>query len=162
MAELAVAKGRNVQRRGTAAGAVHSQSQGSGFVARFESQQVTYDSILPPADELERLETLQPGVTHWYMSLAEDEARDRRKRQSRVLELQSRHLWFNGIGSLLGTLFAGGIGLIAVGGGIYTMANGMVADFAGAGTALGGLASLVGVYIYGKKTTQRQDDQRGK
>lgn len=153
-----MAKSRNLQRQGTAGGAVDSQSGGGGsFVARFESQQVTYDSILPPADELERLEILQPGAIQWYMRLAEAEAKDRRMRQARVLELQSRQLWFNGIGSLAGLVFAGTIGLVAVGGGIYAMANGLVTDFAGAGTALGGLAALVGVYVYGKRSARGQD-----
>lgn len=66
--------------------------------------------------------------------------------------MQSRALWFNGIGSVGGMLFAGAIGLTAVGGGVYAMISGVVTDFAGAGVALGGLASLAGVYIYGRKS----------
>jgi hypothetical protein len=42
------------------------------------------------------------------------------------------------------------------------MANGLATDFAGAGIALGGLASLAGVYVYGRKTALRRDSQAEK
>jgi hypothetical protein len=47
------------------------------------------------------------------------------------------------------------IGLAAIGGGAYGMVNG--GDIAGAGVALGGLASLVWVYVTGKKSEERQE-----
>jgi len=60
----------------------------------------------------------------------------------------------------LGVLFAGSIGLIGVGGGIYGMIAGKITDLAGAGVVFGALASLVGAYISGRRSGERPDEPR--
>src|SRR5262249_1766399 len=91
------------------------------------------------------LERLQPGITERFIRLTENEAAHRRA-------LQSRLLWFNGANATLGVLFGGLIGVIGVGGGIFGMVTGRVTDLAGAGVAISALASLVGVYMAGRRT----------
>jgi uncharacterized membrane protein len=99
---------------------------------------------MPPAQELEALERLLTGASGRFMSLTEGEAEHRRR-------LQRGALWINGVNSTLGVLFGGCIGMIAVGGGVYGMLSGVITDLAGAGVAIGGLASLVAVYFAGRR-----------
>jgi uncharacterized membrane protein len=111
-------------------------------LTRVESQSV-YHSFLPPAEEIERLEALLPGTFERLLALGEGEAHHRR-------EIQRATLRVNGRNSTMGVLFAGVIGLIAVGGGVAGMSLGLVTDWTGAGVALGGLAALVGTFVVGR------------
>ena len=113
-------------------------------LTQFQSHTVTYHSPMPPARELRLLEQLHAGTTERFLRLTEGEAAHRRRQQSRLM-------WFNGVNATLGVLFGGMIGLIGVGGGIYGMVTGKVADLAGAGVVITALASLVGVFMAGRR-----------
>ena len=117
-------------------------------LTQVQTQSVTYHSPMPPAGELRGLERMLPGATERFMRMTEQEALHRREQQRRAM-------WFNGVNATLGVLFGGMIGLVGVGGGIYGMVTGRVADLAGAGVVLGALASLVGVYMAGRRSGPR-------
>ncbi|HEX8453276.1 MAG TPA: hypothetical protein VF647_14330 [Longimicrobium sp.] len=74
----------------------------------------------------------------------------------RTLDLQSRHLWFSGLNSTLGVMFAGTIGICGVVGGLYAAAQGYITDWAGVSTALASLAALMGVFVVGKTRTNKK------
>ena len=116
-------------------------------LTQVQSHTLTYTGPMPPARELRTLERLQPGATERFLRLVEGEAVHRRA-------LQSRLTWFNGVNATLGVVFGGIIGLVGVGGGIYGMVTGRIADLAGAGVVMTALASLVGVYMAGRRTNR--------
>ena len=113
-------------------------------LTQVQTHTLTYHSPMPPARELRLLERLHSGVTERFLQLTEQEAAHRRA-------LQSRALWFNGLNATLGVLFGGAIGLLGVGGGIVGMVTGRITDLAGAGVVISALASLVGVYMAGRR-----------
>lgn len=85
-----------------------------------------------------------------------------------MAERQAKHnqsmdrlaIWLTFAERFIGQLFGLTIGLAAIGGGVYVMLQGTGAWSYIAGTILGGsgLASLVGVFVYGRKVAQQTED----
>jgi uncharacterized membrane protein len=103
---------------------------------------------LPDPDTLFQYNEIAPGAADRIIAMAEREQRHRHETDRALVRMHSR----NTAGGLVSATL---IGLAAIGGGAYGMVNG--GDIAGAGVALGGLASLVWVYVTGKKSEERQE-----
>lgn len=105
---------------------------------------------LPAPETLFQYNEIAPGAADRIIGMAEREQRHRHDTDRGLLRIYSR----NTAGGLVSATL---IGLAAIGGGAYGMAHG--GDIAGAGVALGGLASLVWVYVAGKKSEERQEQE---
>ena len=101
---------------------------------------------LPAPQTLYEYDQILPGAADRIIGMAEREAQHRHTLEREVLKIQGRNSTFGIFAGLL-------VGLAAILGGVYCVAQG--ADLAGAGVALTGLAALVGVFI-----TQRQSEKR--
>lgn len=76
-----------------------------------------YAGILPHPEHLERFERLHPGTTDRLIAMAEQQGKHRQAMEKKFLNI-------NGFSQIAGTLFAGVICLLSVGGGIYLLATG--------------------------------------
>ncbi len=76
-----------------------------------------YAGALPHPQHLERFEALYPGTTERLITMAEAQGIHRQAMEKKFLN-------FNGFSQVAGTLFAGIVAVMAVGGGIYLLAKG--------------------------------------
>ena len=107
----------------------------------------SFTGPLPPPDVLAKYNDALPGAAERIVSMAERQSAHRQDIEKIVV---SSNAHAQKVGPYLGFVVA----MTAVGGGIYLMAHGD--DVYGLASVIGALASLAGVFIYGK-TKQKQD-----
>ena len=110
--------------------------------------QVSYSGPLPPPEILEHFDRIVPGGAERIFAQFESQSARRQKIEVRVINSNTFVQIFGAVSALI-------LGTIAIGGGLYLVHEGK--SLGGFGAFFAGLASLVGVYIYGKKS---QVDER--
>lgn len=106
-----------------------------------------YAGLLPHPEHLERFEQLQPGTTNRLIAMAERQGEHRQV-------IERKFLNFNGFSQVAGTLFAGAVALMSVGGAIYLLATGHpLTEFA---ACLVPLAPIV--WAFRKARTQQRSE----
>ncbi len=110
--------------------------------------QVSYSGPLPPPQILEQFDRIVPGGAERIFAQFESQSKHRQKIELQVIRS-------NAFAQILGAISASMIGLIATGGGLFLVYQGKSVE--GFGAFFTTLASLVGIYIYGKKS---QADER--
>lgn len=103
--------------------------------------QYTYSGPLPHPEILEHYDRIVPGGAERIFAQFESQALHRQRIESRVIRSNSFVQIFGAISALI-------LGLAAIGGGLFLVYAGKSIE--GFGAFFSGLASLVGVYIYGK------------
>jgi len=104
--------------------------------------QVSYSGPLPQPEVLERYERAVPGSAGRIFKQFEEQSAHRRAIESRVISS-------NTFCQVLGSVSALLVGLLAIGGGLYLVHEGK--SVVGLVALLGTMASLAGVYVYGKR-----------
>ena len=110
------------------------------------SESISYEGPVPPPGLLQEFDQVIPNGADRIMSMAEKQLEHRISLESKVVEANNRD-------SLLGVFFAGMIGLIAISGAIYLLANNK--NIQGLGIFIGTLATLIGVYLRSHKTDEQ-------
>jgi len=121
------------------------------LISMMTSIQETYSGPLPHPSILKGYEDVLPGSADRILQMAENEADHRHKMDNKIITSRSRD-------SFLGVIFGFIISAIGVGGGVYLVATGT----AGVGAAITAmsLSSLVGVFIYGTRESQKQSQNK--
>jgi uncharacterized membrane protein len=114
--------------------------------------QYTYSGPLPHPEILEHYDRIVPGGAERIFAQFESQSSHRQKIEYRVIRSNSFVQIFGAISALI-------LGLAAIGGGLFLVYAGKSIE--GFGAFFTGLASLVGVYIYGKvsQTSERKSKQ---
>ena len=107
------------------------------------SVQYSYSGPLPHPDILERYDGIVPNGAERIFAQFESQSAHRRMIEAKVINSNSFVQVFGAISALL-------LGLLALGGGLFLVHEGK--SLLGFGAFFTGLASLVGVYVYGKKS----------
>lgn len=115
------------------------------------SQQYSFSGPLPPPEVLERYNQAMPGLAERIISMAEQQAKHRQQLETTVV---NSNAFVQKVGPFLGFIVA----MTAVGGGIYLILQGK--DGYGLAAIIGALASLAGVFIYGKKKQRTELDNK--
>ncbi len=124
-----------------------SQSKVVGF-----SKSEIFFGPLPHPEILEKYEQILPGAAERILSMAETQSRHRIGLETRVVDADITN-------SKRGLIFGFTIGLVGIGGGIYSIHLGHV--ISGSLLTGGALASLVGTFVYGshKKRAEIESKQ---
>lgn len=109
--------------------------------------QYSYSGPLPPPEVLERFDRIVPGGAERIFKQFETQSAHRQKIESKVVASNAFVQIFGAISAFL-------LGLLAIGGGLYLVHEGR--SIVGFGAFFMALASLVGVYVYGKKSQARE------
>ncbi len=107
------------------------------------SVQYSYSGPLPHPDILEQYNKIVPNGAERIFAQFEAQSKHRQMIEAKVIASNSFVQIFGAISALL-------LGLIALGGGLYLAYAGK--SLVGFGAFFAGLASLVGVYVYGKRS----------
>lgn len=102
---------------------------------------------MPPAAELERIEQIAPGSVHTLVQMVVDQAAHRQDLEKRVI---GNDIWL----SRIGLAWAFVLGLAIVGGAVYLL--GVDQSIQGFSVLVGGIATLVGVFIHGARTRSKE------
>lgn len=102
---------------------------------------------LPTAEQLGKYESICVGAADRIINMAETQSAHRQKLETIVVESQVKN-------SRLGLWFGFIIGMTTIISGAWVAVNGL--SWIGLCTSLAGLSSLVGVFVYGKKTNQKE------
>ncbi len=116
--------------------------------ARTTGVQVSYSGPLPPPEVLAKFDQVVPGGAERILAQFEAQRARRQRIELRAINSNTFVQIFGAISALL-------LGLLAIGGGLFLVHEGKSLE--GFGAFFTGLAALVGVYIYGKKS---QADER--
>lgn len=108
---------------------------------------VHYSGPIPPPDVLAQYERVLKGSADRILSMAEMQMTHRQ-------ELEKKALTANSINSILGTVSGLMIGLAGMGTGAYCIHLGQNAY--GIASLFGTIASLAGVFIYGKRSNRKE------
>jgi hypothetical protein len=103
-------------------------------------------SILPPADELAAYEKLHPGITERLLTSYEKQQEHRMIIEKNVITGAVRRTY-------RGQVFAFLLGLIAICGGLGLLFLGK--SIIGLSVLIGAVASLIGIFIYGKESNKK-------
>ncbi|MBR0318913.1 MAG: DUF2335 domain-containing protein [Spirochaetia bacterium] len=107
--------------------------------------------ILPPADELERLEHLHSGITERLLSSYEKQVAHRMELEKAVI--------FSGIKRARnGQIIACCLCLLCIIGGFALVFNGK--DAGGFGVIIGAAATMIGAFIYGMNSNRKERIQK--
>lgn len=101
---------------------------------------------MPPPGLLKEFDEVIPNGADRIMSMAEKQLEHRISIESEVVGANNRD-------SLLGVLFAGMVGLIAISGAIYLLANDK--NIQGFSVFIGTLVTLIGVYLRSHKNDEQ-------
>jgi uncharacterized membrane protein len=114
--------------------------------------QYTYSGPLPHPEILEHYDRIVPGGAERIFAQFESQSLHRQRIEYRVIRSNSFVQIFGAISALI-------LGLAAIGGGLFLVYKGKSIE--GFGAFFTGLASLVGVYIYGKvsQSSERKSKQ---
>jgi uncharacterized membrane protein len=132
--------------------AQHSpQSPPSHTIQKHSVAVQQYSGPLPPPEALAQYNEVLPGAAERIMAMAERQSSHRQGLENIAVSAQTRD-------SLIGLIFGLVIGLATICGGVICIMNGHEIG----GTILGGtgLASLVGVFVYGSQ--QRRSEREAK
>lgn len=110
--------------------------------------QISYSGPLPPPEILEKYERLVPGSAERLFQQFEQQTAHRHTVELRVIKS-------NTLCQVLGSISALLLSLLALGGGLFLVHEGQ--SIAGLAALLGALASLVAIFIYGRRD---QDHER--
>lgn len=110
-------------------------------------QSVNYSGPIPHPILLKEFNEVIPDGANRIMVMAETQAEHRQKLESKMIEANNRD-------SLLGVIFGGSIGLLAVGGSIFLIA--IDKSIAGLAVMFSALATLVAVYFKGNKKDKQE------
>lgn len=110
-------------------------------------QSVNYSGPIPHPSLLKEFNEVIPDGANRIMVMAETQAEHRQKLESKMIEANNRD-------SLLGVIFAGSIGLLAVGGSIFLIA--IDKSIAGLAVMFSALTTLVAVYFKGIKKDKQE------
>ena len=116
-----------------------------------------YTGPLPHPNHLKQFEAVQSGAADRIIRMAEQQLAHRQEVESRLvrssLKLEAKGQWF-----------AFGITLAIVSGGFYVISQGYSTE--GLVPMIGAIAALAGIFIYGKRKSQKDrsggGDRRGK
>lgn len=116
--------------------------------ARFVAAQLSYWSgPTPSPDVLREYNEIVPGSAERIIAMAERQAEHRQNLETMAVK--------GGTGrAYLGSVFGFIIGMTAVLGGLYLAVNGQ--ELGGYAVMLGTVATLAGVFVYGRKSAQRE------
>jgi uncharacterized membrane protein len=115
------------------------------------SQQYSFSGPLPPPEILEKYNQALPGLAERIISMAEKQANHRQGIERTVIESNA---FVQKVGPFLGFIIA----MTAVVGGIFLILKGK--DGYGLAAIITALASLAGVFIYGKKQQRKELDEK--
>src|SRR5437879_5097709 len=115
------------------------------------SQQYSFSGPLPPPEILEKYNQAMPGLAERIISMAEQQARHRQELEKTVIKSNA---FVQKVGPFLGFIVA----MTAVAGGTLLVLKGK--DAYGLAAIIGALASLAGVFIYGKKKQRKELDDK--
>ncbi len=113
----------------------------SPHMATLQQTSVSFQGPLPLPQILEGYNKIVPGAAERILVMAEGETKHRRSIEERVVK-------HNVLLAQMGQVFAFLLGAIGLLGGVYCVAIGQAW---GASIVIGSLASLVSVFIWGKK-----------
>jgi len=121
-----------------------------------DSQQVQiqathFSGPIPPPEELEKYENITPGFASRIMSMAENQSSHRQALEKDVV-------FSNNKKSFRGQTFAFIIGLVTITFGFILLMNDK--DTEGYSVMLGTVITLVGVFIYGKKSQKTELNEK--
>ena len=107
--------------------------------------------ILPPVEELERLEQLHPGITNRLLVTYEKQVEHRMELEKAVIN--------SGIKNVRnGQIIACGLCLLCLVGGFALVFTGK--DAGGFGVIIGAAATMIGAFIYGTNSTRKERIQK--
>jgi len=109
----------------------------------------SFSGPLPPPEVLEKYNQVIPGLAERIITMAEQQSKHRQGLERTVVESNA---FVQKIGPFLGFIVA----MTAVGGGIELILKGR--DGYGLAAILGALASLAGVFVYGKSKQKKELD----
>jgi len=112
-----------------------------------------YCGPLPPPEILEKFELVQPGFADRIMSLAEKQAEHRQTQENKISSSNIRN-------ELIGMIFAFLLAAGVLGGGMFLLFQGK--NISGLITITGSLASLVYVFIRGRKEQRKERKKKAK
>ena len=115
------------------------------------SQQYSFSGPLPPPEILEKYNQAMPGLAERIISMAEQQGRHRQEIEKTVI---NSNAFVQKVGPFLGFIVA----MTAVIGGIVLILKGK--DGYGLAAIITALASLAGVFIYGKKQQRKNLDEK--
>jgi len=135
-----------------------NQSADSGIMAMRHEVRV---GPLPDPETLQHYEQVHPGIAERIIQRFEKEAEHRQTMENKIVDAQIEHQRSEMAAFRWGQFFAFAIavvGLVASGIGVY---HAQSAGQALAAASIGGvsLATLVGVFIYGRKTSPPEEDE---
>jgi uncharacterized membrane protein len=115
------------------------------------SQQYSFSGPLPPPEVLEKYNQAMPGLAERIICMAEQQARHRQEIEKTVV---NSNAFVQKVGPFLGFVVA----MTAVIGGIELVLKGK--DGYGLAAIITALASLAGVFIYGKRQQRKNLDEK--
>lgn len=109
--------------------------------------EMTYSGPLPLPQHLEKYEDVCPGAADRIIAMAEGQAKHRQEMESTVIQA-------NGRNSTLGVLIGGMVAVLAIVYGAHIIESGY--EISGYVTMFVPLATLVGIFIYGKRENRKE------
>jgi hypothetical protein len=116
-------------------------------ISRQEVVLMARSSFLPTPKELKEYEELLPGITERFFSAFE-------KQQEHRFGLEKNAVFTGSKRTLQGQIFAFILGLVTIVGGLFLLFQGK--DIQGYSLLVGTVATLAGVFIYGKKQNKKE------
>lgn len=118
-------------------------------IARMEVS-ASYSGPIPPPAMLKQYDEVVAGAAARILGMAEDQSKHR-------MQIEQRVLYHDSVRAYLGMVCGLTLGVVAIAGGSIAAYYGR--DWFGGTLSLSGLASLVGVFIYGNRarTQERQN-----
>lgn len=128
-------------------------NQPGTLVAASYSQQFSYSGPIPPPGMLEQYDALDQGRAAKILQLAEDQSRHRMALESAVVHSDLKRSWAGlFIGAVVALSFLGTGGFL-----VYTGH-----DTAGGTIATATVASIVGAFVYGKHSQEKERTEKAK
>jgi len=142
-----MAKNKKIKKKDPPSSPQKQQQQ----IQQARAQLQVHEGPLPAPDVFGQYDQIVPGAAERIIAMAESQANHRQKLELIAVKSGSRD-------SLLGLIFGLIIGLSAIIGSVLTIMSGK--EQGGAALGITGLASLVGVFVYGSR--QRRLEREAK
>jgi len=111
-----------------------------------------FSGPLPPPKQLKEYNDVLPGAADRILKMAERQSEHRQRMEEQIVNANTKD-------SHLGVIFAFILGALIIGGGIYLAAIGHPY---GTWFSFGGVATLVGVFVYGTRSSQKERIKKNK